>query len=149
MLFLLNATGPYKTRSAVPAIPSRQDAEGALSCRAVKTLICTLVICAVLWPLTTRAQVETTTPEALLEKMARTYAGLKSYQDTTVAHFRNPNGSPGAQAECKIWFSRPNYFRIDGESRRAPDAPLRRDVIWADGKSARSWSTSRAVTALE
>ncbi|HEV3410816.1 MAG TPA: DUF2092 domain-containing protein [Chthoniobacterales bacterium] len=96
-----------------------------------------------------RAQdVAITNAEALLQQMEAKYAALKSYQDTTVARYRNPDGAAGAQAECKIWFSRPSFFRIDGESRRAPDAPPRREVIWSDGETSRAWSTARAVTNL-
>jgi hypothetical protein len=94
------------------------------------------------------ADVETTTAPALLERMGARYAALRSYTDTISVHFRNPDGAPGASAECKVWFARPSFLRIDGESRRAPDAPARREVIWSDGESARAWSTSRAVTLL-
>src|SRR5947209_19176195 len=85
---------------------------------------------------------------SVLEKMAAKYGALKSYSDTTTVHYRNRDGAEGASAECKIWFERPIWFRIDGEVRRAPDAPPRREVIWCDGQSARSWSTASAVTIL-
>ena len=95
------------------------------------------------------AQDVTTNPaQALLKQMEAKYAAMKSYQDTISAQFRNPDGSAGANAECKVWFSRPNFFRIDGETRRAPGAPPRREVIWSDGESTRAWSTARVVTVL-
>ena len=89
------------------------------------------------------------TPAALLQKMRGTYATLQSYRDETSVRFRNPDGAAGAQAECKIWFQRPRFFRIDGESRRAPDAPAKREVIWSNEKMARSWSTTNPVTLLD
>ena len=94
------------------------------------------------------AQIVETAAKAVLEKMAATYAAMKSYSDTVTVHYRNPDGTEGASAECKIWFDRPIWFRIDGESRRAPDAPPKREVIWCDGKTTRSWSTASAVTTL-
>ncbi|MGZ5563623.1 MAG: DUF2092 domain-containing protein [Chthoniobacterales bacterium] len=94
------------------------------------------------------AQDDTSAAEAVLRQMAAKYAALKSYSDTTTVHFRNPDGAAGASAECKIWFERPVWFRIDGQSRRAPDAPSKREVLWCDGKTARSWSTASAVTTL-
>ena len=83
---------------------------------------------------------------ALLKRMQVAYSTLQSYSDVTSVRFRNPDGADGAQAECKIWFQRPAFFRIDGESRRAPDAPTKREVIWSDGKQVRSWSTTDPVT---
>jgi hypothetical protein len=87
--------------------------------------------------------------EALLNQMQATYAAMRSYTDVISVRYRNPDGTDGAVAECKVWFVRPVLFRIDGESRRAPDAPPKREVIWADGEAARAWSMSRAVTRLE
>ena len=80
--------------------------------------------------------------------MRVTYANLQSYHDLTSVRFRNPDGSAGAQAGCKIWFQRPRFFRIDGESRRAPDAPSKREVIWSNETAARSWSTTEPVAVL-
>lgn len=80
--------------------------------------------------------------------MESTYAALQSYSDSISVHFRNPDGAAGAEAECKLWFARPNFFRIDGNSRRAPGAPPKREVIWSNEESARSWSTATPVTML-
>lgn len=82
----------------------------------------------------------------LLKKMQVAYSTLQSYSDTISVRFGNPDGAEGAQAECKLWFQRPSFFRIDGESRRAPDAPPKREVIWSDGKDVRSWSVTEPVT---
>jgi outer membrane lipoprotein-sorting protein len=90
----------------------------------------------------------TSMAESVLRKMAAKYAALNSYSDTTSVKYRNPDGADGASADCKIAFQRPSFLLIDGQSRRAPDAPTKREVIWSDGKSARSWSTSSAVTIL-
>ncbi|MDQ6912089.1 MAG: DUF2092 domain-containing protein [Verrucomicrobiota bacterium] len=95
-----------------------------------------------------RAQVVETAAKSILEKMAATYAAMQSYSDTIIVHYRNPDGTEGGNAECKIWFDRPIWFRIDGESRMTPDAPPKREVIWCDGKTTRSWTTARAVTTL-
>ncbi len=94
-----------------------------------------------------RAQ-EASAAQFFLQKMEAKYAAIKSYSDTTSVHYRNPDGTEGASAECKIWFDRPGLFRIDGESRRAPNAPPKREVIWADGDKIRSWSSDRAVALL-
>jgi len=90
--------------------------------------------------------VEAQTAEALLQRMEATYAGARSYSDTIFVRFRNPDGAEGARAECRFWFARPGLFRLDGESRRAEDAPPKREVMWSDGESARSWATASAVT---
>lgn len=92
------------------------------------------------------AQTESPSAEALLQEMETTYAGMNSYSDKTIARYRNPDGAEGARAECNIWFARPNLFRIDGQSRRNEEAPPKREVIWSDGETARSWSTATAVT---
>ena len=93
-----------------------------------------------------RAQTEPATAESLLLRMEAAYAAAKSYQDTISVRFRNPDGAEGAQAECKIWFVRPTDFRIDGQLRRGPDAPAKREVIWSNGATVRSWSTTSPVT---
>lgn len=83
---------------------------------------------------------------SLLKKMQAAYSAVSSYSDEISVHFRNPDLSAGAQAEGKVWFQRPSLFRIDAQSRRAPDAPPKREVMWADGKSVRSWSTTNPVS---
>ena len=111
-----------------------------------KRLLFIALLCSM--SLLAHGQDETSAAKSVLEKMAAKYAAMKSYSDTTSVHYRNPDGGEGASAECKIWFDRPVWFRIDGESRRAPDAPPKREVLWCDGKTARSWTTTRAVTLL-
>jgi hypothetical protein len=93
-----------------------------------------------------RSQDEPPTADSLLQKMEATYAAARSYSDTISVRFRNPDGAEGAQAECKVWFVRPNLFRIDGQSRRAADVPPKREVIWSNEETARSWSTTNPVT---
>lgn len=95
------------------------------------------------------AQSEAPSAQALLDQMEKTYAALNSYSDTTFARYRNPDGARGARAQCKVWFVRPGFFRIDGESRRQEGSPSKREVMWSDGKMARSWSTATAVTIRE
>ncbi|HEX8679876.1 MAG TPA: DUF2092 domain-containing protein [Chthoniobacterales bacterium] len=92
-----------------------------------------------------RAQSEPPTAEAILLQMESTYAGLRSYRDTSTAQFRNPDGSEGTHAEFKIWFSRPKFFRIDATTRRSADAKPVREVMWFDGETARMWSTRTPV----
>ncbi len=92
------------------------------------------------------AQTEAPSAEALLQQMEKTYAATRSYSDITSARYRNPDGAEGARAECKVWFTRPNLLRIDGESRRDEASPPKREVLWCDGQTARSWSPATAVT---
>jgi hypothetical protein len=97
---------------------------------------------------TLRAEDKLPSAESVLQKMEATYAAAKSYSDTISVRFRNPDGAEGAQAECKVWFVRPTFFRIDGQSRRAADVPPKREVIWSNEETARSWSTTNPVTKL-
>ncbi len=92
------------------------------------------------------AQTEAPGAEELLRQMEKTYAAMKSYSDMTLARYRNPDGAEGARAECKVWFVRPGFLRIDAESRRQEGSPPKREVMWSDGETARSWSTASAVT---
>ncbi|MDQ3119255.1 MAG: DUF2092 domain-containing protein [Verrucomicrobiota bacterium] len=92
------------------------------------------------------AQTEAPSADALLQRMEKTYGAMKAYSDIASARYRNPDGTDGAQAECKVWFVRPGLFRIDAETRRHPGAPPKREVMWSDGETARSWSTASAVT---
>lgn len=101
---------------------------------------------AILFAANVQAQDETPNAQALLQKMAKTYASIRSYSDTTSANYRQPDGAEGAQAEAKIWFVRPSLFRIDAQSKRAADAPPKREVMWADGETARAWTIASAVT---
>ena len=94
-----------------------------------------------------QAQAEAPSAESILQKMEATYAAMSSYSDTITVRYRNPDGSEGAQATCKFWFVRPALFRLDGQSRRSESSPSKREVIWADGEGARSWSTASAVSA--
>jgi len=95
------------------------------------------------------AQTEAPSAQTLLDQMEKTYAELDSYSDTTFARYRNPDGTEGARADCKVWFVRSGFFRIDGESRRREGSPPKREVMWSDGETVRSWSTATAVTIRE
>ncbi len=92
--------------------------------------------------------ITTSMAEAVLRKMAEKYASLNSYSDTTTVHYRNPDGTDGASAQGNIWFQRPSLLRIDATSQPAPSAPVKREVIWSNGKSARSWTSESAVALL-
>ncbi|MDQ3313484.1 MAG: DUF2092 domain-containing protein [Verrucomicrobiota bacterium] len=91
------------------------------------------------------AQETPPSPEALLQKMEETYRAVRSYSDNTSARYRNPDGTDGAKVECKIWFVRPTLFRVDAESRRSETVPPKREVMWSDGRTARTWSTTSPV----
>ena len=93
-----------------------------------------------------RAEGEPPTAEALLQKMAATYAEAHSYADTSVANYRNPDGSERLNVEFRTWFARPAHFRLDASSARPGMPAPRREVMWSDGKMARTWATDRAVS---
>ena len=78
--------------------------------------------------------------------MATAYAEAHSYSDTSVANYRNPDGSERLNVQFRIWFARPAHFRIDAQSTRPGGGTPRREVMWADGTTARSWASDKAVT---
>lgn len=92
-----------------------------------------------------RAQSDEPNVETLLQQMEAAYSVARSYSDTSSVRFRNPDEGDGARVEFKIWFSRPKFIRIDATSRRAPDAPSKREVMWFDGDTARMWSSTSPV----
>ncbi len=81
----------------------------------------------------------------ILAEMEKTYAALRSYADTSTVRFRNPDESDGAQVEFRLWFARPQFFRIDASTRATPDAAPVREVMWFDGETARTWATGKTV----
>ena len=85
--------------------------------------------------------------DTILQQTERTYSAVRSYIDATHVQFRNPDGSEGTRVECKVWFSRPRFIRIDASTRRTPDAKPVREVMWFDGEMARMWSTESPVVA--
>ena len=93
-----------------------------------------------------QAQSDTPTAEALLQKMAATYAEAQSYSDHSVANYRNPDGSERLKVEFRTWFARPAHFRIDAQSTRPGGGTPRREVMWSDGTTARSWASDKPVT---
>jgi hypothetical protein len=95
------------------------------------------------------AQEPTPTPdkraEGLLALMAQAYADMDSYSDTSTAIYRNADGSERLHVDYKIWFVRPNEFRIDASSKAPTSKAPRREVIWTNGTAARAWASDRAV----
>jgi outer membrane lipoprotein-sorting protein len=108
-----------------------------------------LVLVAIVLQFTARgamAQGETPNAEALLQKMAETYAAARSYSDTSFARYLNADGSERFHVDFKIAFQRPASIRIDAES-KAEGALPRREVLWSDGTTIRMWSTGKPVVA--
>lgn len=95
-----------------------------------------------------RAQ-EAPTAESILQEMEQTYAGLRSYSDTTTVDFRGPDGGPGPHVDFKIWLSRPKFVRLDASTRQKEGGPAFREVMWCDGDDARSWSSAKPVVTRE
>lgn len=92
------------------------------------------------------AQSDTPTAGTLLQKMATTYAEAHSYTDSSVANYRNPDGSERLAVEFKTWFARPAHFRIDAKSTSPGGGTPRREVMWSDGSTARSWASDKPVS---
>ena len=87
----------------------------------------------------------TASAESLLTEMAKTYAALKSYSDESTAVYHNRDGSERLTVSFRIWFERPANFRVDARS-TAPGAKVpRREVLWSNGATTRSWATDKAV----
>ena len=86
--------------------------------------------------------------EALLKRMEAAYGAMASYSDVTAVKYRNPDGTDRSTVEFKMWFARPARFRADAETTRPDGSAAKREVMWTDGESARSWSTGKAVTNL-
>lgn len=78
--------------------------------------------------------------------MATTYAEAHSYSDTSVANYRNLDGSERLNVQFRTWFARPAHFRIDASSTPPGGATPRREVMWSDGKMARSWASDKPVS---
>jgi outer membrane lipoprotein-sorting protein len=99
------------------------------------------------------AQEPTQTPdkraEGLLALMAQAYAEMDSYSDTSTAIYRNTDGSERLRVDFRIWFVRPNEFRIDASSRAPQSKAPRREVMWTNGPAVRSWASDKAVTSSQ
>lgn len=93
-----------------------------------------------------QSQTDRKSAESLLKEMAAVYAAAQSYSDSSVAHYRNLDGSERLTVDFKIWFLRPSSFRVDAESKRSEGAAPRREVLWADAAAVRTWATGKAVT---
>ena len=96
-----------------------------------------------------RAQLADTSPQSLLRQMERTYATAQSYSDDSTANYRNPDGSPRSTVAFKIWFARPNLFRVDALTSRPEGDVPRREVMWTDGEKARAWSLGMPVVNMD
>jgi hypothetical protein len=84
--------------------------------------------------------------EGLLALMAESYADMQSYADTNTVIYRNPDGTERLHVDFKVWYVRPNEFRIDASSRSPKSVVPRREVMWTNGAAARSWASDKAVT---
>ncbi|MBA2431208.1 MAG: DUF2092 domain-containing protein [Chthoniobacterales bacterium] len=93
-----------------------------------------------------RAQAETPTAESLLQQMVAAYSSARSYSGTTFVRYLNADGSERFHVAFKIWFLRPSSIRLDAESKKEGALP-RREVLWSDGATIRTWSTGKPVVA--
>jgi outer membrane lipoprotein-sorting protein len=83
--------------------------------------------------------------ESLLGEMAKAYAALKSYSDESTAVYHNRDGSERLSVSFRIWFQRPANFRVDARSTAPGAAVPRREVLWSNGATTRTWATDKAV----
>jgi outer membrane lipoprotein-sorting protein len=111
-------------------------------------LISVALVAAVVQINAARAQApeETPTAQALLQQMAAVYAGAQSYSDTTFVRYLEPDGGERFHVEFQIRFQRPSSIRLDAESRKEGALP-RREVLWSNGATIRTWSSGKAVVA--
>jgi outer membrane lipoprotein-sorting protein len=93
-----------------------------------------------------QAQPAAPTAESLLQQMAAAYASARSYSDHTFVRYLNPDGSERFHVDFKIWFLRPVSIRLDAESKKEGALP-RREVLWSDGTTIRTWATGKPVVA--
>jgi outer membrane lipoprotein-sorting protein len=93
-----------------------------------------------------RGQSEPVTAETVLQKMLTAYSEANSYSANSVANYRNPDGSERLKVEFRTWFARPAHFRIDALSTPPGGGNPRREVLWTDGTTARSWASDKPVT---
>ena len=118
--------------------------------RRFASAIALILIVAAVLPLHAQAPDAGPTPdkraEGLLALMAQAYADMESYSDTSTAIYRNRDGSERLHVDFKIWFARPNEFRIDASSKTATSKAPRREVMWTNGPAVRSWASDKAVT---
>lgn len=94
------------------------------------------------------AAAETPDANALLQDMARTYAEAASYSDVNSAVYRNRDGSERLTVSFRIWFARPDRFRVDAESKSPSSSAPRREALWTDGKTIRGWASDKPVSIL-
>ena len=97
-------------------------------------------------PIAAQAQEPDKRAEGLLALMAQSYADMQSYADTNTVIYRNPDGTQRLHVDFKIWYVRPNEFRLDASSRAPKSVVPRREVLWTNGAAARSWASDKPVT---
>lgn len=86
--------------------------------------------------------------EKILQEMLAAYSSAESYSDQSTAFYRGLDGTPGLAVNFRVWFARPDKFRVDAESRPPGRTAARREVMWSDGQKTRAWATSLAVKNL-
>jgi hypothetical protein len=91
-----------------------------------------------------------TTDEPIFERVARTYASCRSYQDegavvtTIISELVAPWGRRTSRKPFRTAFVRPDRLRFEfSEEAEGPESEWKRYVVWADGKDIRSWWTVR------
>ncbi len=83
--------------------------------------------------------------ETLLREMEQTYAQAATYADTSTAMYRNRDGTDRLMVEFRLWFARPGRFRVDARSKTPASPEARREVLWTDGATIRTWASDKAV----
>jgi outer membrane lipoprotein-sorting protein len=84
--------------------------------------------------------------ESLMTEMAGAYSRAQSYSDKSTALYRNRDGTERLKVDFRIWFARPESFRIDAESRNPGSGAMKREVLWRAGEFCRTWATGKAVS---
>jgi outer membrane lipoprotein-sorting protein len=83
--------------------------------------------------------------QTLLQQMVAAYSEVQSYTDHSSAKYSDTHGAERLSVDFRIWFARPQSFRIDAVT-RSPNAGLPlREVMWTDGSAVRLWATDKPV----
>jgi outer membrane lipoprotein-sorting protein len=88
---------------------------------------------------------EPLSPKQIIESMAKTYAGCKSYSDTgTVkASFSGSSGNFTIERNFTTAFARPDRFRFDCRERNTSSGNKEsRYIVWGKGREAQLWKDS-------
>ena len=83
---------------------------------------------------------EALTARDLLDRMAKAYAGCKSYRDSGVVQtvFVKADGSLAVEKPFRTAFVRPDRFRFEF-SQKGPDGKVSRYIIWRKGQDIQTW----------